>query len=56
MECAFLNNGVGSVDLVTVPDDIINVEVHLCDIFGYCEDEIELMINEGKINVKDDRD
>ena len=26
MECAILNYGVGSVDLVTVPDDIDDVE------------------------------
>ena len=54
MECAILNYGVGSVDLVTVPDDINNVEVYLCDVLGYREDEIEFMIKEGKINVKDD--
>lgn len=56
MECAILNYGVGSVDLVTVPDDINNIEVYLYDVLGYREDEIEFMIKEGKINVKDDRD
>lgn len=56
MECAILNYSVGNVDLVTVPDDINDVEVYLCDALGYREDEIEFMIKEGKINVKDDRD
>lgn len=56
MECAILNYSVGNVDLVTVPDDINNVEVYLYDVLGYREDEIEFMIKEGKINVKDDRD
>ena len=55
MECAILNYSVGNVDLVTVPDDINNVEVYLYDVLGYREDEIEFMIKEGKINVKDDR-
>ena len=32
MECAILNYGVGSVDLVTVPDDIDDVEVYLYDV------------------------
>ena len=52
MECAILNYSVGNVDLVTVPDDINNVEVYLYDVLGYREDEIEFMINEGKINIK----
>ena len=41
---------------MTVPDDIDDVEVYLYDVLGYREDEIEFMIKEGKINVKDDRD
>lgn len=56
MECVILNYGVGSVDLVTVPDNIDDVEVYLYDVLGYREDEIEFMIKEGKINVNDDRD
>ena len=56
MECAILNYCIGSVDLVTVPDDIDDVEVYLYDVLGYREDEIEFMIKEGKINIKDDRD
>ena len=56
MECAILNYGVGSVDLVTVRDDIDDVEVYLYDVLGYREDETEFMIKEGKINIKDDRD
>ena len=56
MEYAILKYGVGSVDLVTVPDDIDDVEVYLYDVLGYREDEIEFMIKEGKINVNDDRD
>ena len=56
MECAILNYGVRSVHLVTVPDDIDDVEVYLYDVLGYREDEIEFMIKEGKINIKDDRD
>lgn len=55
MECAILNYGVGSVDLVTVSDDIDDVEVYLYDVLGYREDEVEFMIKEGKINVIDDR-
>ena len=55
MECAILNYGVGSVDLVTVPDDIDDVEVYLYDVLGYREDEIEFMIKESKINIIDDR-
>ena len=31
MECAILNYGIGSVDLVSVPDDIDDVEVYLYD-------------------------
>ena len=54
MECAILNYGIGSVDLVTVPD-IDDVEVYLYDVLGYREDEIEFMIKEGKININDDR-
>lgn len=56
MECAILNYGVGSVDLVTVSDDIDDVEVYLYDVLGYREDEIEFMIKEGRIDIKDDRD
>ena len=55
MECAILKYGVGSVDLVTVPDDIDDVEVYLYDVLGYREDEIEFMIKESKINIIDDR-
>lgn len=55
MECAILNYGIGSVDLVTVPDDIDDVEVYLYDVLSYREDEIEFMIKEGKININDDR-
>ena len=55
MECAILNYGIGSVDLVTVPDDIDDVEVYLYDVLGYREDEIEFMIKESKINIIDDR-
>ncbi len=55
MECAILNYSVGSVDLVTVPDDINDIEVYLCDVLGYREDEIEFMIKESKINIIDDR-
>ncbi len=56
MECVILNYGVGSVDLVTVPDDIDDVEVYLYDVLGYREDEIEFMVKErGKININDDR-
>lgn len=56
MECAILNYGVGSVDLVTVPDSIDDVEVYLYNVLGYREDEIEFMIKEGRIDIKDDRD
>ncbi len=56
MECAILNYGVGSVDLVAVPDSIDDVEVYLYDVLGYREDEIEFMIKEGRIDIKDDRD
>ena len=55
MECAILNYGIGSVDLVTVPDDIDDVEVYLYYVLGYREDEIEFMIKESKINIIDDR-
>ena len=56
MECAILNYGVGRGDLVTVPDDIDDVEVYLYDVLGYREDEIEFMVKErGKININDDR-
>ena len=55
MEGAILNYGMGSVDLVTVPDDIDDVEVYLYDVLGYREDEIEFMIKESKINIIDDR-
>lgn len=56
MECAILNYGIGSVDLVTVPDDIDDVEVYLYDVLDYREDEIEFMVKErGKININDDR-
>ena len=56
MECAILNYDVGSVDLITVPDDIDDVEVYLYDVLGYREDEIEFMIKEGgEININDDR-
>lgn len=56
MECAILNYGVGSVDLVTVPDDFEDVEVYLYDVLKYREDEIEFMVKEeGKINIHDDR-
>ena len=56
MECAILNYGVGSVDLVTVSDDIDDIEVYLYDVLGYREDEIEFMVKErGKININDDR-
>lgn len=56
MECAILNYGIGSVDLVTIPDDIDDIEVYLHDVLGYREDEIEFMVKEGeKININDDR-
>lgn len=56
MECAILNYGIGSVDLVTVPDDFDDVEVYLYDVLKYREDEIEFMVKEGgKINIHDDR-
>lgn len=56
MECAILNYGVGSVDLVTVPDGIDDIKVYLYDVLGYREDEIEFMVKErGKININDDR-
>ena len=55
MECAILNYGVGSVDLVTVPDDIDDVEVYLYDVLRYKEDEIDFMIKKSKININDDR-
>ena len=56
MECAILNYSVGSVDLVTVPDDIDDVEVYLYDVLGYREAEIEFMVKEReKININDDR-
>ena len=56
MECAILNYGVGSVDLVTIPDDIDDVEVYLHDVLSYREDEIEFMVKEGgEININDDR-
>ena len=42
--------------IITIPDDIDDIEVYLHDVLGYREDEIEFMIKEGKINVKDDRD
>ena len=56
MECAILNYGIGSVDLVTIPDDIDDIEVYLHDVLSYREDEIEFMIKEGgEININDDR-
>ena len=56
MECAILNYGIGSVDLVTIPDDIDDIEVYLHDVLGYKEDEIEFMVKEGgEININDDR-
>lgn len=56
MECAILNYDIGSVDLITVPDDIDDVEVYLYDVLGYREDEIEWMAKEeGEININDDR-
>lgn len=55
MECAILNYGVGSVDLVTVPDDFEDVEVYLYDILNYREDEIEFMVKGSKIDINDDR-
>lgn len=55
MECAILNYGIGSVDLVTVPDDIDDAEVYLYDVLGYEEDEIDFMIKEDKIDINDDR-
>ena len=56
MECPILNYGGGSVDLVTVPDDIDDVEVYLYNVLGYREDEIEFMVKEGgEININDDR-
>lgn len=57
MECAILNYGIGSVDLVTIPDDIDDIEVYLHDVLGYREDEIvEFMVKEGgEININDDR-
>lgn len=57
MECAILNYDIGSVDLITVPDDIDDVEVYLYDVLGYREDEIEWMAKEeGEIDINDDRD
>lgn len=56
MECAILNYSIGSVDLVTIPDDIDDIEVYLHDVLGYREDEIEFMVKEGEeININDDR-
>lgn len=56
MECAILNYGIGSVDLVTIPDDIDDIEVYLHDVLDYREDEIEFMVKEGgEININDDR-
>ena len=56
MECAILNYSIGSVNLVTIPDDIDDVEVYLYDVLGYREDEIEFMVKEGgEININDDR-
>lgn len=56
-ECAILNYATGSVDLVTVPDDIEDVEVYLWDVLNYNEDEIEFMVKEGEsIEINDDRE
>ena len=55
MECAILNYGIGSVDLITVPDDIDDVEIYLYDVLGYRENDIEFMIKNGEININDNR-
>jgi len=56
-ECAILNYATGSVDLVTVPDDIEDVEVYLWDVLNYNEDEIEFMVKEDEsIEINDDRE
>lgn len=56
-ECAILNYSNGSVDLVTIPDDIEDVGVYLWEVLDYNEDEIEFMVKENsEIEINDDRE
>lgn len=55
MECAILNYNIGNVELITVPDNVEDVEEYLCDSLNYNLDEIEYMFSDS-LTIEDDRE